>query len=380
MTGLLELSADDLLSLYASGEATPVEAVEQVAERTAAVDAQLGAFTTLCLERARSEARECEQAYRRGEPQGALAGLPLGVKDLFDSSGVRTTYGSPMCADHVPKADAEALRRARAAGAILVGKTQTHEWAWGISSVNELMGTSHNPWALDRISGGSSGGSAVALASHQVHARPRQRHRRIDPRALGTLWHRRLQADLRTSQYGRDLAARPHARPPGAHGALACGRGTSARRRSPAGTRPIPRPPTSRSATSRGALARGLEGSRRRGLPRHAPHAAHARRAGGLRRRGARRHRACGGARSRRCVFPEVERRLRRVRRYATGRSAAHAHARPGCTRRARRSTAPTCAAGSRPRRARASATTCAPPPSARACAPRSLGLSRKSS
>ena len=101
-------------------------------------------------------------------PQGPLAGVPLGVKDLFDSEGVRTTYGSPMCADHVPAADAEALRRARAAGAILVGKTQTHEWAWGISSVNELMGTSHNPWALDRISGGSSGGSAVALASHQV--------------------------------------------------------------------------------------------------------------------------------------------------------------------------------------------------------------------
>ena len=73
-----------------------------------------------------------------------------------------------MFADHVPMADAEALRRARTAGAILVGKTQTHEFAWGISSVNERMGTSHNPWALDRVSGGSSGGSAVALATHQV--------------------------------------------------------------------------------------------------------------------------------------------------------------------------------------------------------------------
>ena len=73
-----------------------------------------------------------------------------------------------MFAGHVPAADAEALRRARAAGAVLVGKTQTHEFAWGISSVNELMGTSRNPWAPDRISGGSSGGSAVALATHQV--------------------------------------------------------------------------------------------------------------------------------------------------------------------------------------------------------------------
>ena len=168
MTGLLELSARDLLARYASGEASPVDAVDEVAERSSAVDGRLGAFTTLCLERARSEAHASEQAYRRGDPQGPLAGVPLGVKDLFDSEGVRTTYGSPMCADHVPAADAEALRRARAAGAILVGKTQTHEWAWGISSVNELMGTSHNPWALERISGGSSGGSAVALASHQV--------------------------------------------------------------------------------------------------------------------------------------------------------------------------------------------------------------------
>jgi aspartyl-tRNA(Asn)/glutamyl-tRNA(Gln) amidotransferase subunit A len=168
MTELLKLSARELLSRYASREASPVEAVEAVAARTAAVDGRLGAFTTLCLERARSEARVHEQAYARGEPQGALAGVPLGVKDLFDSEGVRTTYGSPMCADHVPVADAEALRRARAAGAVLVGKTQTHEWAWGITSVNESIGTSHNPWALDRISGGSSGGSAVALASHQV--------------------------------------------------------------------------------------------------------------------------------------------------------------------------------------------------------------------
>jgi aspartyl-tRNA(Asn)/glutamyl-tRNA(Gln) amidotransferase subunit A len=168
MTGLLELSARELLSLYASGDASPVEAIDEVAARSAEIDGRFGAFTTLCLERARAEASRCEEAYRRGEAQGSLAGLSLGVKDLFDSEGVRTTYGSPMFADHVPMADAEALRRARTAGAILVGKTQTHEFAWGISSVNELMGTSHNPWALDRVSGGSSGGSAVALATRQV--------------------------------------------------------------------------------------------------------------------------------------------------------------------------------------------------------------------
>jgi aspartyl-tRNA(Asn)/glutamyl-tRNA(Gln) amidotransferase subunit A len=168
MTALLELSARELLSRYATGDASPVEAIDEVAARSAEVDGRLGAFTTQCLERARAEASRCEAAYRRGEAQGPLAGLSLGAKDLFDSEGVRTTYGSPMFADHVPAADAEALRRARAAGAILVGKTQTHEFAWGISSVNELMGTSRNPWALDRVSGGSSGGSAVALATRQV--------------------------------------------------------------------------------------------------------------------------------------------------------------------------------------------------------------------
>src|SRR5207302_8367691 len=73
-----------------------------------------------------------------------------------------------MFASHVPERDAEALARARAAGAILVGKTQTHEFAWGITSVNRLMGTSRNPWALGRMSGGSSGGSAVALAAQLV--------------------------------------------------------------------------------------------------------------------------------------------------------------------------------------------------------------------
>jgi len=121
MTELLKLSAQELLSRFASREASPVEAVEAVAARTSAVDARLGAFTTLCLERARSEARAHEQAYRRGEPRGALAGVPLGVKDLFDSEGVRTAYGSRMCADHVPVADAEGGRGARAAGAVLVG-------------------------------------------------------------------------------------------------------------------------------------------------------------------------------------------------------------------------------------------------------------------
>jgi aspartyl-tRNA(Asn)/glutamyl-tRNA(Gln) amidotransferase subunit A len=167
MSELVALDVPALLDAYRAHDVSPVEVLDAVAERIEAVDGQLGAFTTLCLDRARAEALAAEDEYRRDGAR-PLAGIPFGVKDLFDSEGVRTTYGSPMFERHVPRADAEAVSRARHAGAILVGKTQTHEFAWGITSVNELMGTSRNPWATDRISGGSSGGSAVALASRQI--------------------------------------------------------------------------------------------------------------------------------------------------------------------------------------------------------------------
>jgi aspartyl-tRNA(Asn)/glutamyl-tRNA(Gln) amidotransferase subunit A len=142
--------------------------VDALLARIAEVDPRLGAFTTLCEERAREEAVACERAYVRGRAEGALGGVPFAVKDLFDSADVRTTYGSAMFASHTPALDAAAVRRVRDAGAIMIGKTQTHEFAWGVTSVNERMGTSRNPWRPERISGGSSGGSAVALAAGLV--------------------------------------------------------------------------------------------------------------------------------------------------------------------------------------------------------------------
>ncbi len=168
MTELVGLPASELLDRYRERQLSPVEVIEALAERIEELDPWLGAFTTLCLDRALQEARDAEQLYARGEPVGPLTGVPFAVKDLFDSEGVRTTYGSPMFADHVPAADAEAVRRARAAGAILIGKTQTHEFAWGITSVNFLMGSSRNPWNPRLMSGGSSGGSAVSLAAQLV--------------------------------------------------------------------------------------------------------------------------------------------------------------------------------------------------------------------
>ena len=163
----MQLAVEELLQGYAAHEFSPVNVVDAVAERIEEVDARVGGFTALCLERACEEAAAAEAAWTNGTAR-SLEGVPFGAKDLFDSEGVRTAYGSSMFDSHVPAHDAEALRRARAAGGILVGKTQTHEFAWGITSVNERMGTAHNPWALDRVSGGSSGGSAVVLAADEV--------------------------------------------------------------------------------------------------------------------------------------------------------------------------------------------------------------------
>ena len=165
---LVRLTAHQLLEGFRARTISPVELVRALADRITDLDGPLGAFSTLCIDRAVAEASASEAAYARGGPVRALEGVPFGVKDLFDTAGVRTTYGSPMFRDHVPEEDAAAVRLAREAGAILIGKTQTHEFAWGITSVNELMGSTHNPWNTDRISGGSSGGSAVALAAHFV--------------------------------------------------------------------------------------------------------------------------------------------------------------------------------------------------------------------
>jgi aspartyl-tRNA(Asn)/glutamyl-tRNA(Gln) amidotransferase subunit A len=164
---LTRLRVEELIDAYAARRLSPVEVLDALALRIDAIDARVGGFTALCLDRAWLEAKKAEAAWVRGTAR-PLEGVPFGAKDLFDSEGVRTAYGSPMFAAHVPARDAEAVRRARAAGAVLVGKTQVHEFAWGITSVNEQMGSARNPWAFDRVAGGSSGGSAVVLAADEV--------------------------------------------------------------------------------------------------------------------------------------------------------------------------------------------------------------------
>jgi aspartyl-tRNA(Asn)/glutamyl-tRNA(Gln) amidotransferase subunit A len=168
LSDLLRLSAIELRAAFASREAAPTEVIAAAAERIEAVEPVLNAFTTLALDRAREEARVADAAYREPERARPLEGLLLGVKDMFDTAGIRTTYGSPMFGDHVPLRDAAAVARAREAGAIVLGKTATHEFGWGITTNNPHFGPTRNPWAPDRIPGGSSGGSAVALATGEV--------------------------------------------------------------------------------------------------------------------------------------------------------------------------------------------------------------------
>jgi aspartyl-tRNA(Asn)/glutamyl-tRNA(Gln) amidotransferase subunit A len=153
------VNAVELRAAFAARELSPVELIDDAAKRP-----ELGAFITLTLDEAREQARAAERAYARGEAR-PLEGLTLAVKDLFDTRAVRTTYGSKIYTDHVPEADAELVRRAKQAGAIVVGKTLTHEFAWGITSVNPHFPPCRNPYDPARVPGGSSGGSAVALAT-----------------------------------------------------------------------------------------------------------------------------------------------------------------------------------------------------------------------
>ena len=125
-------------------------------------------MVTRSFERARAEAAKAEAAVMAGEPLGLLHGLPIGIKDLSDTAGIRTTYGSELFADHVPESDERVVAAVRKAGAIVLGKTNTPEFGTGANTRNSVFGATRNPFDPARTSGGSSGGSAVALACGMV--------------------------------------------------------------------------------------------------------------------------------------------------------------------------------------------------------------------
>ncbi|MDQ0587822.1 amidase [Variovorax paradoxus] len=163
-TELIEHSAVELRRLIGSKAISPVELLEACIARIERVNPFVNAVTATCFERARAEARAAESAVMRGDALGLLHGLPLGVKDLEPTEGLLTTWGSAIFRDHVPQEDIELVARLRKAGAIVAGKTNVPEMGAGANSRNEVWGATGNPFNPNLNAGGSSGGSAAALA------------------------------------------------------------------------------------------------------------------------------------------------------------------------------------------------------------------------
>ena len=160
------LPATELAALIRRRKVSPVEVVDAVLDRIERINPRLNAFVTLTAEQARREAKAAERALaRRAAKLGPLHGVPFSVKDLVITRGVRTTFGTPLYRDNVPAEDAPMVERLRAAGAILLGKTNTPTFGWIGATHNLLFGPTRNPWHLGRTPGGSSGGASAAAAA-----------------------------------------------------------------------------------------------------------------------------------------------------------------------------------------------------------------------
>src|SRR5438105_9138735 len=157
--------AVDLLKLYRARRASPLEVMQAVLARIDAVNPDVNAVVTVTREAALREARRATASLRRGAALPPLFGVPVGIKDVTPTKGIRTTYGSKLFEAHVPDEDALVVQRLRAAGAIVIGKTNTPEFAFGPNTVNAVFGATRNPWNPALTAGGSSGGSAAALAT-----------------------------------------------------------------------------------------------------------------------------------------------------------------------------------------------------------------------
>ena len=162
---LCDLTGSELTAKIRAGEITAVELVDATLTRLGAVDDRLSAFLTPTPEVARERAEELDTYLATGAPQSGVAGIPTALKDVFTTKGIRTTCGSKILQDYVPPYDATAWARLSGAGSVLVGKTNCDEFAMGSSNENSAFGPVRNPWDLERVPGGSSGGSAAAVAA-----------------------------------------------------------------------------------------------------------------------------------------------------------------------------------------------------------------------
>jgi aspartyl-tRNA(Asn)/glutamyl-tRNA(Gln) amidotransferase subunit A len=162
---LSRLNAAPLARLIRNKQVSPVEAITAAIAALDRLDPEIDAFCTPAREQALIAAKRLETRIARGEEVGPLAGVPVGIKDLVPTAGLRTTFGSRLYADYVPEIDDIAVERLRAAGAIVIGKTNAAEFGYGGIGHNPLFPTTRNPWDPTRTSGGSSAGSAAAVAA-----------------------------------------------------------------------------------------------------------------------------------------------------------------------------------------------------------------------
>ena len=161
---LKSLTLASAARLIRSKQLSPVELTRAVLERIESLNERMAIFITVTADHAIACAEGAEDAMARGVELGPLHGVPISLKDLFDTKGIRTTAGSRVFGDRVPEEDATVTARLRAAGAVLVGKTNMHEFAFGATSINPHYGPVRNPWGDEHVSGGSSGGSATSVA------------------------------------------------------------------------------------------------------------------------------------------------------------------------------------------------------------------------
>lgn len=165
---ILYSSIAEIGALYRSRALSPVEVTELALAQIERFDSQLRAFITVTADLARGAAQRAERELHAGQDRGPLHGIPVGIKDLVDTAGIRTTAASHILKDNVPTKDAEVVKRLKQAGAVIVGKTNMQEFAYG--AVQPEYGMSRNPWDFSRTAGGSSGGSAAALGAGMCYA------------------------------------------------------------------------------------------------------------------------------------------------------------------------------------------------------------------
>ncbi len=164
-TMICALTLEELSPLLRHRRVSPVEVARAYLERIDALDEALNAYITVTGDQALAAARRCEEEILRGDYRGPLHGVPVALKDLYDTAGVRTTAASKIYAQRVPAEDAASVARLRAAGAVIIGKTNLHEFAYGVTTDSSFFGPTRNPWDVERVAGGSSGGSGAAVAA-----------------------------------------------------------------------------------------------------------------------------------------------------------------------------------------------------------------------